>query len=535
MRWTARTLLALAVTMLGAALPLAAGAAVPSTMEAVGSLTTALGTPAADGNYTVNFTLYAQQTGGSALWYEGGVVLAVKNGVFSYALGSKTPLNPTVLANGNAWLGVQVGTEPELPRRPLLAAPYALRAGVAEGLECSGCIGVAALGTEVQNTFAKKADLPAVATTGSYKDLKDTPKLADVALSGAYGDLVGVPVQPKLGATCGTGLVLRGFKADGSLDCAVASLPVDGLVAVSNGLLTNQFVNTTPGKNNVAIPDGIGAGVTDTLNFPDVGLAQKVWVQVDLTNSNVANLSIELFGPSQTTPYVLYKGTKTGTALSAKFNLDTPIATGDMDADWSGKKPTGVWSIVVKDPKADGLTNDGKFGWSLSVQTVSSVKLEATGNVIMDKDLDVAGNLRQGGQPLVGNFKYVKIANDYRNGNPAAGWVDIPQRTITYTKLRTDSLLRVNYQDTLGTYGTNYAQCMWRFVVDATPLGAFSAGDLTLPLAWRMQSALNSTIVPSLAAGSHTIKVQSLNQGAAECLMGWNTGISYLSVEEVGP
>jgi subtilisin-like proprotein convertase family protein len=528
-------LLTLALGLLGALTPVAGQAAVPSTLDATGTLTSALGTPAADGNYTANFTLYGGPVGGSALWYEGGVQLTVKNGAFNYTLGAKTPLTPTLLASGAVWLGVQIGQEPELTRRQLQTVPYALRASVAEGVDCSGCVAIGALSSEVQSTFAKKLDLPAVASTGSYKDLKDLPKLADVAMSGAYGDLINAPVLAKLGTNCGTGLVLRGFKADGSVDCAVASLPVDGLATVSNGLLTNQFVSTTPGKTNVAIPDGIGAGVTDTISFPDVGVAQKLWIQVDLTSSNVANLSIELFGPSQTSPYVLYKGTKTGTSLSTKFNLDTPIATGDINADWSGKNPAGVWSIVVKDPKSDGLSSDGKFSWSLAVQTVSSQKVEVTGNLVLDKDLDVAGNLRQGGQPLVGNFKYAKIAFDYRNNNAAAGWVDIPQRTLTYTKVRADSLLRVSYQDTLGTLGTSYAQCMWRFMVDSTVLGAFSAADLSYGAQWRMQSALNSTIVPSITAGSHTIKVQSLNQGATECLMGWNTGISYLSVEEVGP
>ena len=44
------------------------------------------------------------------------------------------------------------------------------------------------------------------------------PVLPDVAKTGAYGDLLNKPVVPTVGSKCGSGLVLLGFKADGSLE-----------------------------------------------------------------------------------------------------------------------------------------------------------------------------------------------------------------------------------------------------------------------------------------------------------------------------
>ena len=91
-------------------------AAVPTTANVEGILMSAGGGPAADGNYNVQFSLYAQQTGGTAAWTETGSV-AAKAGQFTYQMGSKTPLSAAGLNLQSAWLGVTIGADPELPRQ----------------------------------------------------------------------------------------------------------------------------------------------------------------------------------------------------------------------------------------------------------------------------------------------------------------------------------------------------------------------------------------------------------------------------------
>ncbi|MGH7234369.1 MAG: hypothetical protein ACREF7_02905, partial [Candidatus Saccharimonadales bacterium] len=144
---------------------LAATSGINDTMNFQGRLLSNTGAVVADGNYNMEFKLYAggpgnvaSDTGGTLLWTEDwlnhnsseGVV--VKNGYFSVQLGSLTALPSSVnLDNSSVWLSMTVangsspngatsttcttfagcnsGSEPEmLPMRSLSAAPFALNA-----------------------------------------------------------------------------------------------------------------------------------------------------------------------------------------------------------------------------------------------------------------------------------------------------------------------------------------------------------------------------------------------------------------------
>lgn len=417
LRLVLATLIATGLASLVSARP--AQCAVPTTSNVEGALTSSASGPAADGNYQIAFAIYTSASGGSAVWSEGPVLLPVKGGLFAWQLGTKTPLSPATLSLPTAFLGVQVGTDPELPRVVLGSTLYAQRAAVAEGLDCSGCIKGTALDASVSQMFAKASDLGGfaktadlgtyaktadladyvkaaalakVAGTGEFADLKNPPKLADVASTGAYGDLTGKPVVPQLGKACGTGLVVNGLKADGSLDCGPVQLPPDGIDEISNGLIWNQFVDKVPGGADLAIPDGIGAGKTDAIEFPDIGIAQGIWIDVDVLNSDVSALSIELFGPGMAAPFILYSKGAVGQTIKTSFNKDTKIAGGDIDKEWVGKNIKGSWSITVKDPLKNQLnaTTDGKFAWAMNIQTLSNKKIQVKGSAIVDGNLWLA-------------------------------------------------------------------------------------------------------------------------------------------------
>jgi hypothetical protein len=211
-----------------------AWAAAPTTLAVDGVLTNAAGGPVADGAFEFNVALYASDAGGVAGWQEKSLLAVVKNGAFRLTLGQMKPLDGTLAAD-HPWIGVAVVGEPELPRRPLHAVPFALRAGQAEALACSGCVTPAQLDPKWLASLAKQADLTTlqdqlatVAKTGAYADLKGAPDLgsyaktgtlAAVASTGKYADLNNVPTLPKLGTACGTGLAVSGLGADGSLQC----------------------------------------------------------------------------------------------------------------------------------------------------------------------------------------------------------------------------------------------------------------------------------------------------------------------------
>jgi len=358
------------------------------------------GGPVADGDYALTFRLYGGEKEAKPAWKEGPLVVTLKGGQFSLALGGEVALTAAVLgALPEAWLGVTIGNDPELQRKPLLSAPLAIRAAVAEGLDCSGCIGASHLDPKALagyvkagdlQGFAKSADLAdyvkagalsAVAASGNYGDLKGAPQLSDVAKTGAFADLTAIPTMAKVGVACGTGLVVKGIKADGALDCiaggvTAANLPADGLDEVSNGLLKNQFTESAASTTApVAIADFNGAGTSDKVDVPDFGVATGLTVNIAVSNSDVSKVRVDLYDPTGAKTTV-FDGEKTGKQLALK--LDGP---GHKALDpWVGKNPKGIWQIVVADLSNNGGGKDGAIdSWSVQVQTLSNKKVAAAG------------------------------------------------------------------------------------------------------------------------------------------------------------
>ncbi len=593
----------LAVCAAGLGLAGTAMATTPTTAVVEGLLLSAGGGPAADGTYQVTFALYGAETGGSAVWQEGPVALLAKNGQFSYQLGSKTPLAQAALAQGPGWLGVTVGTDPEMARRPVGAALYALRAGVAEALECSGCLKASHLDAGVLQPYAKSADLSVyakssdlsayakssdltayakstdlsayakstdlsayakstdlqdyvkaaslakVAGTGSYTDLTNTPNLAKVATSGSYSDLLNAPSLPQL-KTCGTGLWFKGYNNDGSINCAALTekdMPGDGIDEISNGLINNQFTDSTAGTTDVQIPDGLGAGKTDTLTFPDIGLAQKIWVNMTINNSDLSGVKVELYGPGISTPYVLYNGGKTGTTLTTNFNTDTPIVSGDMNADWVGKNIKGQWSITVKDLKVGGGSGgfDGKYNWSVNIQTLSNKKIQLKGDLLVDGDVQIKGVGLAGFLP--GYFARAPNVAYWAGASETCcqGWKtqgNSWQQTygnfqVTHKKRTATSLIKISWQDNVGISGANW--CNVAIFID----GGLSYGPKACSgswygdgYGWNSHSTRSMVCaVEKLAAGNHTYAVYDRS---GYCYYGnypWdgNGGSRELIVEEI--
>jgi hypothetical protein len=87
-----------------------------------GRLTTSAGAPIS-GSPTVRFSLYTVPSGGSAVSIDTHPV-TVTNGLFTTSIAASDP----AIINGQAlWLGIQVGTDPEMtPRQEIRAVPYAM-------------------------------------------------------------------------------------------------------------------------------------------------------------------------------------------------------------------------------------------------------------------------------------------------------------------------------------------------------------------------------------------------------------------------
>jgi hypothetical protein len=118
-----------------------------------------------NGIYKIKFSLYTVETGGVAVWSETQDSVVVNGGVYSTALGKKTPMNAAF--DQVYYLGVKVGSGQEMtPRALLSSAPYALSLiGQSNTFPSSGGIGA---GT---NTPAAGYQLHAYKNEGEAKIL----------------------------------------------------------------------------------------------------------------------------------------------------------------------------------------------------------------------------------------------------------------------------------------------------------------------------------------------------------------------------
>jgi hypothetical protein len=127
-----RVFLAAVFASLGLVSPGADAKTVPSTLTHQGRLFDTADKPVA-GTITVSFAMYANATGGNALWTEAHSI-TFDDGYFSVSLGSATPFPATLLDGSVRYLGVTVGTDAEMaPRVTVASVPYALVAGDAIG------------------------------------------------------------------------------------------------------------------------------------------------------------------------------------------------------------------------------------------------------------------------------------------------------------------------------------------------------------------------------------------------------------------
>ncbi len=377
-------------------------AVVPVTSTVQGVLSSGGGGPAADGNYALTFSLYETQLGGKAAWQEGPITVAVTGGRFVHALGAAKPLDAKLLGGlKNAWIGVKIGSDPELPRQPLRSVVYALAAKQAASLSCSGCVTAAHLAPgAVGKGPAKDLQCSGCVSMselkfdgdmdlGGYvikagKGVFGTINAKDVIATSFLGDgskLTGI--KTPAGSCSKPGQVVKGIKADGSLDCVAAmdpsALPKDGLDEISNGLLSNQFKDKIASKNTpVNIKDNNPVGTGDELIFPDIGIAQKLTVHLELTNSNISKLTVKLFDPNNK-EYLLYGGAGTGKSIKTSYPAPTKTVSGDLTT-WVGNNPKGKWRLLVTDKLFFNNAVDGQIkSWSVEIQTLSNKKVAATG------------------------------------------------------------------------------------------------------------------------------------------------------------
>jgi hypothetical protein len=114
------------IFLLVACLSVPATATPPKLINYQGRLTDATGKAMA-GVFNLTIQIFADSIGGAPLWTESHSGILVESGLFNVILGSITALADTLFSSPSTYLGITIGSDPELaPRSRLVSVPYAL-------------------------------------------------------------------------------------------------------------------------------------------------------------------------------------------------------------------------------------------------------------------------------------------------------------------------------------------------------------------------------------------------------------------------
>lgn len=153
----------------------------PKFINYQGKLTNTSGTPL-NGAYTMAFTIYDAETGGTSQWTETQSPVAVSNGIYNVILGSGTDGKPdtgddvkipaSVFYGEQRWLGVTIGSDSEMtPRMRLTSVPYAITADNLGGgyayIDSTGNINIGGNGGRGTLIIAHNGNIPALDITST--------------------------------------------------------------------------------------------------------------------------------------------------------------------------------------------------------------------------------------------------------------------------------------------------------------------------------------------------------------------------------
>ncbi len=339
-------------------------AAVPQTINYQGYLTNNSGQPV---NGPVNFTfgMYSASSGGPALWTETHTGVQVTNGVYSVVLGngSPTPSPLTLPFDTQYWLGITVGTDPEMtPRQALAVVPYAFRAAQADTVNSSSQI--------VSTVSTGTAPLSVSSTTvvpNLNADTVDNKHATDFAASGANTDITSL-----------SGL---------NTQAAITVYPYDTVAGSTGEIRLKELVAN--GINNVGFkaPDAISADKIWTLPSAD-GTANQVlatngegrlgWLDLNgSTLQSVTGTDVNgvIRGTNTATPSLGYLGgiygvygeaTGAGAAIYGR-NTDT---TGALGYGVKGQSGSSIGILGVNRSSCHSISYECNCDWDPNMQQI---------------------------------------------------------------------------------------------------------------------------------------------------------------------
>jgi hypothetical protein len=388
---------------------------VPRLVQFGAVLEDAAGRPVS-GLASVTFSLYAEQSGGSALWTETQNVLADAHGHYTATLGVATNggFPAELFGTGESrWLGVAIARQTEMPRILLANVPYALKAGDAQtlgGLPASDYVTAQQLAarssatTIVSTGGAAPQSMPDVAPAAQAPYLASAvPQTTPSPITGggtaqylplwtAASNLANSKIFQSVGGNLGINTITPSVLLD---------VNGDAIVRGSLALTPQATATASAGQPSHSV-QWLGSVFNSSTNSAQTaGFAFRA--VPDSTN-----------GPSPTTKFDLFYGPGGGSLTDTGLSVDH---AGNINfvASQTFPRATGVLSNTDFVLPAVFISNSNPVAYGMEVDTPGSqafaarfgsgyVGIYATGATyaaILDGDVQVTGNLSKAG----GSFK----------------------------------------------------------------------------------------------------------------------------------
>jgi len=252
-------------------------AQIPRTLSYQGVLTDTSGTPKPDGRYYFTFKLY--DSGGPTGWSQ-AESLDVKRGLFYTTLGKEpNPFPSSLRFDRPYWLGIQVGSQPELPQRiPLTSVGYSLNSFRADSSSWSRRSDTASYAQSPARPISPPISTPEIANAAV-----DSTKLAANSVTSAKildGTIQRVDVSPSfkapaadtsdfarnvviaVGSIDSTKLATNSVTSSKILDGTILNADISANAAISQSKIDNSVRAINADK-----VDGFDASATPTANM----------------------------------------------------------------------------------------------------------------------------------------------------------------------------------------------------------------------------------------------------------------------------